>query len=568
MANPNCSSGVPQVAKGPGGNQGFVRKRRKCIQPKSTFTTFMDEGVMHYRSGYYRKALYCFDRALELQPTHKAALVARSQCHLKLGDAASALRDAENSFEGNEVYIMGLYQYAEALYNLGLFEKALIAYHRGYRIRKVETFRIGIQKSQEAIRRAIGDRSATQIEDLEQVLPLIEDLEALANLKQEHCCIRPATNESELLGRKAGSKLKPPSKARSRWVAREILGQMYFDKDYLTKFLHRPDIQSDQGSSQELRSNATEALNYLEIREQFWRQQNPMYARKQGLNFNNNMVIQYEEQERERREASRRIKVDAAEGAVLKNISLIEHALSIGRAKDCQLECDRTLRQMKEISLQLLPRKPEFMCQVLHYKGLAFMKQKLYDNAAETFHQELNIATENKMTEVKARALDHTARAYALKGSYTDAAEIWESRMAMAKTSLERTYLFHEIGRCYLEMNKNEIAKYYGNQSLDEATKISDSIWMMNARILLGQVEIKNMQLDQAESQFSAAEKQAMVAGNFANLTLLREAQQCLKVWQEKREAAEKTPSTVKVTESSDSSDLKNEQSARLSQGT
>jgi hypothetical protein len=116
-------------------------------------------------------------------------------------------------------------------------------------------------------------------------------------------------------------------------------------------------------------------------------------------------------------------------------------------------------------------------------------------------------------------------------------------------------------------MNKNEIAKYYGNQSLDEANKINDSIWMMNACILLGQVEIKNMALDQAESQFLAAEKHAMAAGNFANLTLLREAQQCLKVWQEKREAAEKAPSAVKVTESTDSSDLKNEASTRLSQG-
>ena len=70
-------------------------------------------------------------QALELQPTHKAALVARSQCHLKLGDAASALRDAETSFEGKaDQFIRGLYQYAEALYNLGQFERALIAYHR------------------------------------------------------------------------------------------------------------------------------------------------------------------------------------------------------------------------------------------------------------------------------------------------------------------------------------------------------------------------------------------------------------------------------------------------------
>jgi tetratricopeptide (TPR) repeat protein len=84
-------------------------------------------------------------------------LVARSQCHLKLGDAASALKDAEASFDAKETYIMGLFQFAEALFNLGQFEQALIAYHRGFRARRdKEEFRIGINKAQDAIRRAIG----------------------------------------------------------------------------------------------------------------------------------------------------------------------------------------------------------------------------------------------------------------------------------------------------------------------------------------------------------------------------------------------------------------------------
>jgi tetratricopeptide (TPR) repeat protein len=121
-----------------------------------------------------------------MQPSHKAALVARSQCHLKLGDAASALKDAEASFDKNSkvTFVRGLVQYAEALYNLGSFEKALIAFHRGFRVRRdMEGFRIGVQKCQEAIRIAIGDQSATQIEDLDEILPLIEEMEAMKNRK-------------------------------------------------------------------------------------------------------------------------------------------------------------------------------------------------------------------------------------------------------------------------------------------------------------------------------------------------------------------------------------------------
>lgn len=55
--------------------------------------------------------------------------------------------------------MMGLYQYAEALYNLGEFEEALIVYHRGHRLRpEMEGFRIGIQKCQEAIEKCIGSK--------------------------------------------------------------------------------------------------------------------------------------------------------------------------------------------------------------------------------------------------------------------------------------------------------------------------------------------------------------------------------------------------------------------------
>lgn len=41
----------------------------------------------------------------------------------------------------------------------GEFEKSLIAFHQGYRLRKdMECFRIGVQKSQDAIKRAIGSK--------------------------------------------------------------------------------------------------------------------------------------------------------------------------------------------------------------------------------------------------------------------------------------------------------------------------------------------------------------------------------------------------------------------------
>ena len=106
----------------------------------------------------------------------------RSQCHLKLGDAVSALKDAEASFSTDTHFVKGLYQYAESLYSLGRFEKALIAFTRGKRQGKdLEYFRIGVQKCHETILTAIGDKSGTQIEDFDDIIPVIEQMEALKN---------------------------------------------------------------------------------------------------------------------------------------------------------------------------------------------------------------------------------------------------------------------------------------------------------------------------------------------------------------------------------------------------
>jgi len=45
------------------------------------------------------------------------------------------------------------------------------------------------------------------------------------------------------------------------------------------------DVKEQMGNSEALRENAKEALKYLESREKFWRQQNPLYARKTTANI-------------------------------------------------------------------------------------------------------------------------------------------------------------------------------------------------------------------------------------------------------------------------------------------
>ena len=64
----------------------------------------------------------------------------------------------------------------------------------------------------------------------------------------------------------------------------------------------------------------------------------------------------------------------------------------------------------------------------------------------------------------------------------------WEEKIPLSKSALENTWLFHEIGRCYLEIGENvEEAREYGQRSFSEAKKAEDQVWELNAGVLIAQ---------------------------------------------------------------------------------
>ena len=59
----------------------------------------------------------------------------------------------------------------------------------------------------------------------------------------------------------------------------------------------------------------------------------------------------------------------------------------------------------------------------------------------------------------------------------------------MPKTVLEAAWLYHELGRCCLELGRFADAASYGEQSLDSATQASDDNWQINSSVLIAQAE-------------------------------------------------------------------------------
>ena len=62
-------------------------------------------------------------------------------------------------------------------------------------------------------------------------------------------------------------------------------------------------------------------------------------------------------------------------------------------------------------------------------------------------------------------------------------------KLPLSKSALESTWLYHEIGRCHLELKYYQDAKEFGQKSLAAAEQADDKVWQLNATVLEAQAE-------------------------------------------------------------------------------
>ncbi|KAF5903243.1 tetratricopeptide repeat protein 25, partial [Clarias magur] len=113
------------------------------------------------------------------------------------------------------------------------------------------------------------------------------------------------------------------------------------------------------------------------------------------------------------------------------------------------------------------------------------------DKALENHRKDLELAQQSKLTYSKSRALDNIGRVYARIGKFQQAIKVWEEKIPLIQGGLEKAWLFHEIGRCYLELKRYVKARDYGIHSLSAADDIDDAKWQLNASVLVAQAELK-----------------------------------------------------------------------------
>ncbi|XP_067633437.1 outer dynein arm-docking complex subunit 4 isoform X2 [Eurosta solidaginis] len=225
-----------------------------------------DQSHNHMKVREYGRALSGYNQALKLNGTDINALVSRSKCYLLLGEASKALEDAETALAADRNNIRAIYQKAEALYFLGQFEQSLMFFHQGVRARpELSTFRLGVQKAQEAIENTIGRSSTRSISTTSNKSNLAATKYKINNKKCQKSikqAVRPKLSNAEM----------------ERRNARKLLGELCIDKEYLENLLKHPDLVRADTNTENISTYAKEAVDFLKKRQEFWRQQRPCTA--------------------------------------------------------------------------------------------------------------------------------------------------------------------------------------------------------------------------------------------------------------------------------------------------
>ena len=74
-------------------------------------------------------------------------------------------------------------------------------------------------------------------------------------------------------------------------------------------------------------------------------------------------------------------------------------------------------------------------------------------------------------------------------GQFDKALKIYSDRVKMSKGGSESAWLFHNWGRCLLEMSDLEGAEAKGKVALKNATQANDKAWQLNSKVLVAQAQ-------------------------------------------------------------------------------
>eukprot|EP00038_Savillea_parva_P007866 m.173021 g.173021 ORF g.173021 m.173021 type:complete len:531 (+) comp13627_c0_seq1:49-1641(+) len=453
------------------------------------YSNCFHDGEKLAQHGLYPKAIQRYTQALEAVTNAnglltideaKHCLTSRAKCYLAMSDHKNAYLDAERSLEDDPNFVKGIHMKAEALYMKGEFEYALMYFHRGNKMRpELSEFSRGISKSTEAIENSVGSPEDITLEKKGD-LTLFTTLPTL-----------PSETTKTQPKKKADSRKAPPTVApQSERSVKALLGELYADRRYIEELLEDPTFVTNSATTEEaepLRDLIASEKDYLEKRTEFWRQQKPIYAIKNERARNLGMTTT---RTLPGSATGNEINGDLTREDIWRGQEEVEY-LIVEKNTEEALAAARELRG--RIDDSTVPSRTHYLAMMSSLVGNALFDLKEYAQALTEYERVLENATLVSNPELTTLALTNMGRCHAAVGNFASAVDAW-SKVANVDAKVQ-VWLFHEIGRCHLQLYRDTQNTDHLTQAMIQAqschragSEQGDRRWEMAAKILQAEV--------------------------------------------------------------------------------
>ncbi|CAG5129313.1 unnamed protein product [Candidula unifasciata] len=252
----------------------------------------------------------------------------------------------------------GMFQKAEAFFNQGDFEMALVFYHRGHNVRPdLHNFRLGIRKAQEAIFNCVGTPDRVKLTMTGDLSCFYPSDEKKSRNKGVGC-----TKKTRIIMKR----IRPTEKPGNERTIKQMLGDLYGDRQYLEKLLRETDTTTETGLN--IRNLAQHGLSYLNKKKELWQQVKPVYARK------------YEERVALNRQKAAKI---STHEYVLHELEKIDTLMTEGNYQVALAKSLKLLSLLEGYTENQLPSKMIFTAATHSAIGSAYFELKNYPKAEE-----------------------------------------------------------------------------------------------------------------------------------------------------------------------------------------
>lgn len=267
-----------------------------------------------------------------------------------------------------------------------------------------------------------------------------------------------------------------------RIIAKQYLGTLAVDKFFLEEVLENSALESaNKEGSKELLNLAKKCLKRTKFRQEVLRIRKPLYTfafERENLPGDGKS-----RQRVEKRMIRNKVAIDANmylqrlyEARKTRNYADFFHLVQ--RAKD----------RFDSWKVETFPMKKQCLDLLYEMIGWTYLDPRdvtgLSDPSTKILHLKHHLG-------VRVGFLPRDAElAWIPTENEGNALEVFRKRLALASQPLELAWLFHELSKFYIEIERYDLARFYAKKSRDSGYEARNDPWTLNAHHLMIRIEI------------------------------------------------------------------------------